>query len=136
MHADEVDVDYMTRYPRPRPNAMTAKSTMPYLDFVAVASLVVACAAPLEVVELPVVLAVPLPVAVLSVVLAVADGVVEFPNEVCARTPPDVLFTDAEEVVEVALRLLLEALEPEPELPLQVPLDLMLCQSPVSSEYV
>lgn len=130
----------MTRYPRPRPKAMTTKSTTPYLDFVVVASLVVSCAAPLEVVELPVVL-VELPVvdAVLSVVLAVAVGLVEFPEaEVWTRTPPEELFTDAEEVVEVELSLLLEEVEPELEPELVVPhfpLDVMLCQSPDMSEY-
>ena len=71
----------MTRYPRPRPRAITAKSTTPYLDFVVVASLVVSLAAPLEVVELPVVLEeLPVVVAVLSVVCAVLVDVVEFPD--------------------------------------------------------
>ena len=70
MHQNQVNSrDYMTRYPRPRPSAMTATSMTPYLDFAfALPSLVVTCAAPLVVDVEPVVLVVlPVAVAVLSV---------------------------------------------------------------------
>jgi hypothetical protein len=69
----------------------------------------------------------PVPVAVLIVVFEV-----ELLVPVCVKTPPDVVFVDEESVVP-ELEPELESL-PELEEPLQVPLLLMLCQSPVISE--
>jgi len=107
---------------------MTATSITPYLDFLPpFPSLEVAWAGPADVVEEPEpvgLVLLPVPVAVLIVVL-----VVLLPAAVWARIAPDVVLVvdPAEDVVA----------DPDPdseELPSQVPLLLMLCQSPVMSE--
>ena len=121
----------MTKYPRPRPRAITATSMTPYLLLVEFPSLVVTWEGPADVVELLLVVwAADEPVAVLIVVFAVALALeTDDEEDVWTRTPPD---ADGELAAadEVGLAVVLEAaalaegaFEPDPS---QVPLLLML----------
>lgn len=138
-------VIYITRYPSPRPRAITPISRTPYLCFgfieeaalaVIVAGLLVVAeaAVPVPVLEagvavLKVVAADPVPVADVVADAAVPDAVpltvFELaPDEVSIKTPPGLVLTDVlEAVAEEVLELEVVS---SSALPSQVPVDLML----------
>lgn len=131
----------MTRYPSPRPRAITPISRTPYLcfGFIEEAPLAVTVATPLVVAEAAVPVAeagvavdkvvaadpVAEVVADAAVPVPVADEVLEpVPEDVSIKTPPGlVVAEELEEAVEEALELLLVSAS---ALPSQVPVDLML----------